>query len=354
MDCKNNIDRIKLVAESEEFYYQKIVDVLKEFEEYQIREVEINRLIDGIDFNHFQFDEYRQKYNEHDKLILLIGQIIAMIDLNGFNKNEWNLYEDKRTVARAGVRQNSWTKNLLIYKQTKQLDNLPDSVANALSFIKNPQNNLTQLSENHRKMTAIHLLGIPYNKENYFDSLKSYFKDELDNYNLKNKQNFGLLLSLLVYCQEIKEKWEKIDTLNYWLVGSKWDEIDKTEEFIQNGIWVNGFDDKYLKRVKSIKVGDKIAIKSSYVKSKNLPFDNDDKHVSIMKIKAIGEVVENFNDGRTISVDWDSTFEPKEIYVFSYRNTISKIDKSKWLNPIQWIFYGKEQDDFLNIMTTRS
>jgi 5-methylcytosine-specific restriction protein B len=141
---------------------------------------------------------------------------------------------------------------------------------------------------------------------------------------------------------------EEIKETNYWLVGSKWDNIDKTEDFVRDGVWINGFDDKYLDRVKSVNIGDKIAIKSSYVKSKNLPFNNHDKSVSVMKIKAIGKVVENPKDGKKLEVVWDNIFKPKEIYVFSYRNTISKIDKDRWKVPIKWIFEGKEQDDFFS------
>jgi len=139
---------------------------------------------------------------------------------------------------------------------------------------------------------------------------------------------------------------------NYWLVGATWDGVDKTDEFVQNGNWENGYNDEYLERVKSVKIGDKIAIKSSYTKTKNLPFDNQNKTISVMKIKVIGEVVNNLKDGKKLEVVWDSEFKPKEIFGFSYRNTMSKIDKEKWKEPIKWIFEGKEQDDFFSFNTT--
>ena len=49
-----------------------------------------------------------------------------------------------------------------------------------------------------------------------------------------------------------------------------------------------GHPDKYLDDVKSIQVGDRIAIKSAYTKKRNLPFDNQGKDVSTMAIKATG------------------------------------------------------------------
>ena len=53
-----------------------------------------------------------------------------------------------------------------------------------------------------------------------------------------------------------------------WFVGA-YNDSDNThqdEEFIEQGIWQNGYTDKFLDTVNSVKVGDKIAIKTSYTK----------------------------------------------------------------------------------------
>lgn len=55
--------------------------------------------------------------------------------------------------------------------------------------------------------------------------------------------------------------------------------------------------------MKSIQIGDRIAIKSSYTRKHDLPFDNQGQTVSVMAIKAIGTVKENLGDGRTLKVD---------------------------------------------------
>ena len=48
---------------------------------------------------------------------------------------------------------------------------------------------------------------------------------------------------------------------NYWFVGAFYNEEgDQTTYFIENGIWQNGYDDKYLDLVRSIQSGGKIAI----------------------------------------------------------------------------------------------
>lgn len=53
---------------------------------------------------------------------------------------------------------------------------------------------------------------------------------------------------------------------SYWFVGASYGKgsEDQTERFITEGVWQNGYQDKYLDVVRSMQPGDKIAIKSSY------------------------------------------------------------------------------------------
>jgi len=61
--------------------------------------------------------------------------------------------------------------------------------------------------------------------------------------------------------------------------------------FLAEGIWENGYEDKFIDEVKSMKVGDKIAIKASKTQKLDLPFDSGGKTVSVMLIKATGTIV---------------------------------------------------------------
>lgn len=79
---------------------------------------------------------------------------------------------------------------------------------------------------------------------------------------------------------------------------------DFSDEYIAQGVWVNGWDDKFLDLVNSIQVGDRIAIKSTFTQKHNLPFNNNGKKVGAMRIKAIGVVTGNSGDGKHIQVDW--------------------------------------------------
>ena len=110
--------------------------------------------------------------------------------------------------------------------------------------------------------------------------------------------------------------------VNYWFVGAMWDEGDQTERFVRERIWQNGYEDKFSKLVRQIKPGDRIALKSTFVRKFDLPFENYGRPVSAMKIKAIGTVTANHNDGLTVEVDWKAVEPPREWYLYTYRTTV--------------------------------
>jgi len=130
--------------------------------------------------------------------------------------------------------------------------------------------------------------------------------------------------------------------MNFWVAGADWDGEDQTAEFIEKGIWQNGYTDKYLDRVNAIQAGDRIAIKAIYGQKYNMPFNNYGCLVSCMKVKAIGTVKKNLNDGRTLEVEWEQQFEPEKIiYFYTYRQTITRIKRK---DVQDCIFLGHTQD----------
>ncbi len=140
----------------------------------------------------------------------------------------------------------------------------------------------------------------------------------------------------------------------YWLVGAYWndrDPADQTERFLEEGIWENGYLDRYLDEVKTIKVGDKIAIKAAFTQRRDLPFNARNKTVSRMDIKAIGTVVANRMDGRAIEVEWERDFTEKSWYFYTNRNTVwhLRTEKDYTLRKyadrlIRFVWYGEAQD----------
>ena len=111
-----------------------------------------------------------------------------------------------------------------------------------------------------------------------------------------------------------------------WFVGASYGSTDdQTSRFLQQGIWENGYHDRYLDQVKSIQPGDRIAIKSTYVRKQNLPFDNRGRPVSTMAIKAVGTVTRNLGDGRFLQVDWIPVNPSREWYFYTNRRTVWEV-----------------------------
>jgi len=118
-------------------------------------------------------------------------------------------------------------------------------------------------------------------------------------------------------------------TKQYFLVGAYWDgssPADQSSRFIENGIWENGYDDKFTDEVNSVPVGSKIAIKAAFTREKTK---------SVMVIKARGTVLENNNDGKTLVVEWDENFIPFEVdFSGGYWATIKEVTNKDHINAI--------------------
>jgi 5-methylcytosine-specific restriction protein B len=142
--------------------------------------------------------------------------------------------------------------------------------------------------------------------------------------------------------------------INYWLVGAYWDDkdpADQTERFLDEGIWENEYKNRYINEVLSMRVNDKIAIKATSTQRKDLPFEAQNKTVSRMTIKAIGTIVANREDGRTVEVEWDPNFEEKYWYFYVNRNALWRLRMDENYRFIEYaeklrdfVWYGREQD----------
>jgi 5-methylcytosine-specific restriction protein B len=56
--------------------------------------------------------------------------------------------------------------------------------------------------------------------------------------------------------------------------GAAYGSDNQTPRFLAEGIWENGYQDRYLDLVRSMQPGDRNAIKSSYTRKHGLAFDN--------------------------------------------------------------------------------
>lgn len=194
-----------------------------------------------------------------------------------------------------------------------------------------------------------------------YNEIKSVIKEDEILINLSKKrlnedcyqdENLNLLTMDVVYFIEKfngEKKQEMIKVNKCWYVGANMNGVDCFDEFVKNGYWENGYENKYLNKVKSMQVGDKIVIKSAYTQKRDLPFDVNNKSVAVMKLKAKGTIIENKQDGRRVLVKWDKPWEkPKKWFFLQYRGTINKVERKDddWVYGalLDFTFNDIEQD----------
>ena len=132
-----------------------------------------------------------------------------------------------------------------------------------------------------------------------------------------------------------------------WFVGASYRGTDdQLPRFLSDGIWENGYEDKHLDVVRSMRPGDRIAIKSSYTRKHGLPFDSRGQAVSVMAIKAVGIITENLNDGKRVRVVWTKVEPVREWYFYTHRGTVWRVLPGDWTTDglIAFTFDGKPQD----------
>jgi 5-methylcytosine-specific restriction protein B len=133
----------------------------------------------------------------------------------------------------------------------------------------------------------------------------------------------------------------------YWFAGAMWNKTDdQMPRFLAEGIWENGYDVQFSELVRRMKAGDRIVIKAAFVQKRGLPFDVGGKPVAVMRIKATGTILGNFNDGKRVRVAWDPPFAPRDWYFYTYLTTIAEADAESEgaRRLVDFVFRGVPQD----------
>lgn len=204
-------DYIIDLCKQEEFRYQKGADKLIEFESYNdLSNEEISFLLDKFVNSNLTFTNFIESLGKDSndyKFLIITGQLISYCDVHAANKNIYNEYKDKRTLAKAGVRMNDWITKLLNYRiANNNLEKLTPSIKNAINFLKNPASELTMLSENHREKFSHNILHKSnYNSSTIVKDLLSFF--EPYEISLANEKNRTLIYCKLLYSEEVKNLW---------------------------------------------------------------------------------------------------------------------------------------------------
>ena len=133
-----------------------------------------------------------------------------------------------------------------------------------------------------------------------------------------------------------------------WFVGAAFGGTeDQTERFIQEGIW-EAFADlggSYGDRVKSIQVGDRIAIKSWWPEKRDLPSPYQDRAAWGMDIQAIGTVTENMGDGVRLRVGWSRVTPARPWYFYAARSPVWAVESWYSWNAKELIHFTFENGE---------
>ena len=124
-----------------------------------------------------------------------IFRLVSYCDMNASDKEYYNEYPDKRTMAKAGIRQNAWVRQWLTYK--KDPSSVSESIWNVINYIDHPEANFPIVSEEHKDQLSRNLLKVPYDKETFSASLMGFF--DKFGYHCTNDKNKSKLYAKMFY-----------------------------------------------------------------------------------------------------------------------------------------------------------
>ena len=130
-------------------------------------------------------------------------------------------------------------------------------------------------------------------------------------------------------------------TKRYFIGGFTWEGKSQKDRFLTEGIWENGYDDKFKGVYDKIRIGDYIGLKSTYVKQGK----------SWLRIYSIGEVKSVSKDSMSLRVNWFN-IEQKDITDITwYADTLCEITNKSHIYSIFGMNDLKEQiSTFLTIL----
>lgn len=221
------------IVNEESFWFKRASELVEEWKKYDISEERIDSLLS------MEYEDIKNSPDEKiSKIRELLFELIAYCDAKANKKEQYN--PSLRTVAKSGVRQNNWVKNLLRWRKSGTAST---SVYNAIKYLSNPQSNLTMLSENHRKKFSSEVLQKAYDPDNFCTEVITWMDSVIPAVDLKSDDNRTWLYCKLIYANE--DKWLPSNVLgviardardwqeeccNHEYVAFGWDQVSKFGE----------------------------------------------------------------------------------------------------------------------------
>lgn len=188
------------IKDCNEFYYEKARQAWNDWKQMDIPSELVDKML-ATDYDKLLQD--KDTNTEIADALDAIFNLVAYCDAKAREKKDRNKYDDLRTVAQAGIRQNAWVRQLLKYKQGG-IGNVSDAIRNLILYLEDPASNFPILSENHRKKIYEYYTGQPYDRDKFTNDLLKALKPEC-----LNPENATALATTTIYAQ--KSEWNGDD-----------------------------------------------------------------------------------------------------------------------------------------------
>ena len=199
---------VKDMMQLDEFYFSYAREKFNEYIVWYSQAVDFADLLEQFNSSKLVFSKFLEtieKDTQAYRFLILCGELVAYIDRHAYNKRIWNRYTDKRTMALSSVNQTRWIQNLINFRaHINKNEILTPSIRNAFLYLKQPAENLTMLSVNHRfKIAEVLFDGVE--EADLLPAVSKYFKER--QILCKNSDNNGVLYSRILYAPDIKALW---------------------------------------------------------------------------------------------------------------------------------------------------
>lgn len=188
-----------IMSESD-FWYQKSIDAWEQWKNMYISDEELRDLLS------MKYDDF---CNSNNPMIVEVRKnlftAVAYFDAKSKNKSLYNEYEDKRTIARAGIRQDDWVTRLLKYKRNST--DLTPGIKNLIDYLNNPRENFPIISELHKKKIYHYFIGedaVPYSTAQFNSAMCEYLHGKIE---CVNSDNYTAAAARLIY--SLRTEWDE-------------------------------------------------------------------------------------------------------------------------------------------------
>lgn len=135
--------------------------------------------------------------------------------------------------------------------------------------------------------------------------------------------------------------------MNYWAVGAAHGNTDVSKDFLDQGIWYDGYaedgDDRNRNTLNEVAIGDLILMKSSSTKGAN-------HSITFTKLKGVGKVISK-DDYHYFKVKWFDIDElPMDFDGISYRKTIEPLRDDEMLEFAQSIIEKEKREMIIDLL----